>query len=355
MQLYSKVDGMAKKQVKILAGDIGNAWEKFSTFERSEAFPHALQEIPLSDYQASLKTGEPMPSVFVVNGIPYEVGAQAERKGVEKYHGNARYVPEYYGAIAAIGAFSVFEDDKADIFYFGSYPPKDRDYIENIQESVKGRWTVINQGVKKQFNFVDARAFSEPVSAYRHAVLDFDGVHFRGDRALRKGETLVIDPGGFTTDLTVFVDGIPDRDSGRSYTRGIIDVIEDLESALRGMYKSELQGVNRLHRQKLQEALITNKYRLGGKSPLNCKVQVNECFNAYMNEVVKMVGRYEGLGSFDSILLCNGGGAAIEARFREWADHDSVFVSEQERKNMMYSTAWGLLKQARVLQVQGKL
>lgn len=347
---------MAKKaKFTLLAGDLGNAWEKFSTYDRSECFPHALQEIRLSEYESLIKTGEPMPGVFVVNGTPYEIGLEAERRGVEKYQGNARYIPDYYGVLMAIGAFKTIADDKADVFFFGSYPPKDRDYIDRIKESVMGRWTVVNQGVKKQFNVINASAFSEPVAAYRHAILDFDGMHYRGDKALRKGDVLVIDPGGFTTDLTVFTDTIPERDSGKSHVKGIVDVTEALESALRASFGDDLFGINQLRRDRLQEALVTNKYRLGGRNPLNCKKQVNECFNIYLNDIVKMVGRLNGFSAFDAILLCNGGGAAIEARFRDAVEHDGIFTSESNRENMMYSTAWGLLKQARVLEAQGKL
>lgn len=347
---------MAKKpKYTVLAGDLGNAWEKFSTYDRSECFPHALQEIGLNEYAALIKANEPMPGVYVVNGTPYEIGLEAERRGVEKYQGNARYIPDYYGVLMAIGAFKTIGEEKADVFFFGSYPPKDRDYIDRIKESVMGRWTVVNEGVKKQFNVIDARAFSEPIAAYRHAILDFDGVHYRGDKALRKGLSLVIDPGGFTTDLTIFSDTIPVRDSGKSHVKGIVDVTESLEAALRSAFGDELFGMNTLRRDKLQEALVTYKYRLGGRNPLNCKKQVNECFNMYLNDIVKMVGRLNGFSEFDAILLCNGGGAAIEARFRDAVEHNAIYTSEQQRENMMYSTSWGLLKQARVLEAQGKL
>lgn len=347
---------MAKRSsYRILAGDLGNADEKFSTSECFDKFPHALQEINQTEFREIKSSGEMTPSMFVVNGVPYEVGAQAERRGVERYQGNARYTRDYYGVIAAIGAFKVIPDEKSDVMFIGSYPPKDRGYMPLIHESVVGEWVVEGQGVTKKFRVVDAKTFSEPISAYRHAVMDYDGIHFRGEPALRKGDVLCVDVGGFTTDLTVFVNGIPDPQSARSFTDGIITVLEGVEKAMFAVFAGELQGKNGLSRARLSEALVTGKYKLGGRQPLDVKKIVNEEFNLFLNKIMKMGSRYQGWDDFESILLANGGGAAIEKRFRDAVDHTSIFVSEQERAKMAFSTCWGLLKSATLLKNAGKL
>ncbi len=339
---------MAKRRVQLepVGIDTGNSDIKGSTSKMCTFYPHALQRI--TDYDERDARGNP--NIFIVNGTPYAIGRQAERISVGKLAGNARYTRDYVGVLAAIMLYRIFEDDRHNLLVNMSYPPRDRDYRSDIVEAVKGKWDVTSMGVRKRFSVIEAGAFSEPSAAFRHATYAFDGIHTHGPIALRKDVTLGLDLGGFTFDVQIFEEGKPDHLSARSFTLGVMDMYEDLERQLRKDFKAEMRGTNDYSREFLQEALRTNQYPRRGGQPLPCKSQVEQSFNLVLNQMTTVIQQYYGSWfDYSALLLMNGGTASVERRFRDAIEHTGIHVSEMERENMRFSTAFGLLKIGKAL------
>lgn len=332
--------------------DPGNHDVKGVTSKTLQYFPHALQ--PIVDFDAT--DARDNSSTFIVNGKPFAIGKQAERMAVGKLTGNARYTRDYVGVLAAIMLFKLLPESNDRLFLNMSFPPRDRDFRKDIIEAVKGKWDVVCRGARKKFTVVDAGAFSEPSAAFRHATYAFDGVHTQGSRELRHDLTLGLDLGGFTFDTQIFEDGKPDHQSGRSFTLGMMDMYEDLERQLRKDFKNSMRGVNDYPRAMLQEALRTGFYPRYGKDPLECQKQVDRTFTWMLGQIDTTVRQYYGSwDDYNCILLMNGGSAAIETRLVELLKRDGIFVSESQRENMRFSTAFGLLKSAKVLLEHGAI
>lgn len=343
---------MAAKKLEVVGIDKGNNKIKGCWSGRAFEFPHALHKIV--DYDESQAISNP--NIFVVNGTPYAIGRQAERMSVGKLTGNARYSKEYSGVLDAIMLYKLFDESRDDLYVLGSYPPRDKNFRDDICAATKGRWEVTCMGARKKFRVVEAKAMSEPSAAFRHATYAWDGIHKHGPKVFQTGLCLGIDLGGFTLDLMIFEGGKPDHFSAGSFSVGVMDIMDDLERQLRRDFKKEMQGYNDYPRAFLEEALQTYEYPRKGAKNLPCKNQVDAAFTSTLNQMSTLVQeRYGGWNDYDALILMNGGSAAIEARFREAVSHTSIHVSEMERGVMQYSTAYGLMKAGKALQAKGMI
>jgi hypothetical protein len=82
---------------------------------------------------------------------------------------------------------------------FGSHPPGDAIYREDLMKSVIGDWIVEVEGHERSFKVSYANTFDEPVGGLMNVLLSEDGQHYQHTE-LNGGRSLVIDVGGFTTD-----------------------------------------------------------------------------------------------------------------------------------------------------------
>lgn len=341
----------------ILALDAGNAWIKAVTDSGAEIrFPHALRELSTAKVdEIEMRGGTDDPNIYKVNKTYYAIGEQALRDGDGSVkYGESRYQRDYYGVLGAIAAFRAFPASARDVTVYGSHTPKDLVYRPDLIEAIKGIWNVEGQGVKKTFRLIEAHGADEPVMAYRHAILSDDGMSYRGDVALRRGDCLIIDIGGFTTALTVAVSGKIDYSSARSFDGGIIDVRDNLAKGIKRRYRTQIKGLNFFRPDKLDSALQTGKYQAGMEGELDCLKEVNDVCNPLLSSIINYINNYGGLGSFESILLAGGGGVLMEKRMRDSLKKASVFMPDQDRARVQLATALGMLKTMRALEAKGK-
>ena len=98
-----------------------------------------------------------------VNGVPYVVGESAERHGVlTQRSGTARYTRDYYGVLAAIALARLYGRGR-EAAVFGSHPPGDVKFREDLMQSVIGEWEVELGGSRANYRVIYANTFDEHV------------------------------------------------------------------------------------------------------------------------------------------------------------------------------------------------
>lgn len=340
----------------IIAGDVGNANIKMKSEHGKTDFPHALFKLTGSQV-ADLETGgEGSPNIYRVNGVLYAIGEQAVRNGAgaAKY-GEERYVPEYYGVLAAIGLFRVLPESAKDIYYLGTHTPKDNVYKQDLIDAVKGSWVVENMGARRAFRVATVVTIDEPSAHYRHATLYDGGESYRGPERLRRGTCAIIDIGGLTTGFASADSGRMDYTAGNTRVRGILDAIWELEKLLWQRYSKELKGQKVLSPIRLRDALMDGEYDAGGLGVLTCAKEAEEAGNIVVSDVLAYFNDYGGASSFDSVLLAGGGGALLKARLMKHLNHRAVYASDENPDKMFMGAALGGYKILQALQSKGRL
>jgi hypothetical protein len=105
------------------------------------AFPHALQPLTENEYKTILSRAvknTPLLDYIRVIGQPYVIGESVERHGLVKQRsGVSRYTRDYYGVLAAVALGRLYERD-GEIKMFGSHPPGDVKFRQDLMETVVG-------------------------------------------------------------------------------------------------------------------------------------------------------------------------------------------------------------------------
>jgi len=199
--------------MSVLILDAGNSVikAKIARRERGEvAFPHALRPLTETEFTNILersKTSGASSDYVRVNGQPYVVGESAERHGVHTQRtGSARYTRDYYGIFAAAVLGHLYDRGR-EISIFGSHPPGDVKFREDLMEAVIGDWDVEKQGRERHFRVTYANTFDEPVGGLMNVLLTEDGQPYQ-QTEINGGRSLVIDIGGFTTDYLPVTPGL---------------------------------------------------------------------------------------------------------------------------------------------------
>lgn len=347
-----------KPKYSFLSIDGGNAQVKGLTAEGETTFPHSLsmlseREIINLKERTDADEGN---DIYQVNGVWYKVGAKSLRSGAgSALYGEARYKRDYYGVIAAITMFKTFESSKDNVYLYGSHTPKDLIYRPDLVNAVKGKWVVKSGGITKNFTVINGAGADEPTLAYRHATLAADGKTYQGDLILRRGEVLICDLGGFTLGISVAENGKIDYDSSQTYVTGILDVLDNVQGAIRANFRKELKGANKLDAMRLRQALATGLYDAAALGRLNVSHEVQSACDLLMRDIVQFYEQYGGASTFHSILICGGGGALMEHHIRRVIDHPHIYVADANRERMHLATATGGMKVLRLLEEAGKL
>ncbi len=147
------------------------------------------------------------------------VGESAERHAIiTQRNGAARYTRDYYGILSAATLGRLY-DRSREVAIFGSHPPGDVKFRQDLMESVVGEWYVEVKG--KELHFRVSYAFDEPVGGLMNVLLTEDRQHYQHTN-INDGRALVIDIGGFTTDWLAVNPGVEvDYSLARSVTIGI--------------------------------------------------------------------------------------------------------------------------------------
>jgi hypothetical protein len=202
--MYTNVNTQ-EAEMSVLILDAGNSVikAKIARRERGEiAFPHALKPLTEAEYLSILSRAGKHSShqdYFRINGQPYVVGESAERHGIHSQRtGSSRYTRDYYGIFAAAVPGHMYER-VMEVSIFGSHPPGNSIYRDDLMKSVIGDWIVETGGHERRFRVSYANTFDEPVGGLINGLLTEDGQHYQHTK-LNSGRSLVIDIGGFTTD-----------------------------------------------------------------------------------------------------------------------------------------------------------
>jgi hypothetical protein len=318
--------------MNVLVSDIGNAVIKGKTASKEIAYPHALRELTETEYQNVIvragKAGAP-DDYCRVNGKPYVLGPAAERFGVvARRSGAARYTPDYYGVFVAATLARLY-DKSVEVAVFGSHPPSDVRYRDDLLQAACNTWTVEIGGMEKVFDVTYANSFDEPAGGLFNVILAQDGQHYqRSD--INGGRALVIDIGGHTTDwLAVNAGGEIDYSLQESTALGILGVLRDFERSLRANHSDTFKRVSgALPPDRVRNAIRTGMYQ-GGGYDLDCQLEANEATNILINRISDTYQTTANGGAdYDSIILTGGGAALLHDRLLPVLAHSRVVLAD---------------------------
>jgi hypothetical protein len=321
--------------MSVMILDAGNSIIKAKIARREMgelAFPHAMQPLTENEYVSILaragKSNPPLDYVRV-NGQPYVIGESAERHGVALPRaGSSRYTCDYYGVLAA-AALGRLYDRGREVSIFGSHPPGDAKYRQDLMESVIGDWCVEVEGKERQFRVVYANTFDEPVGGLMNLLLTEDGQHYQHSE-LSEGRSLVIDIGGFTTDwIAVNPGGEVDYGLARSVPIGIQSVITDFTESFRANNLQAVKDTTVLPPERIRKAIATGIFEGGGRL-YNCEKDVQEATNLLLNRIADTYQRIAGGAlNWDHIVLTGGGSALLHQRLLPLLKHESILLADE--------------------------
>lgn len=320
--------------MSVLVLDAGNSIIKAKIARRDGgeiAFPHALRQFTESEYQrilARAKNGNGVDDYMKINGTPYAVGESAERHGViVQRSGTARYTDDYYGVLAAAALMHLYERGR-EVKVFGSHPPGDVGFRDDLMQAVVGEWQVETAEGTAKFRVTYANTFDEPVGGLMNVLLAEDGQHYQHAH-ISDGRSLVIDIGGFTTDfLAVNPGGAVDYSLAQSVPLGIQTVLADFEKSFRANNLEAVKDTSVLPPDRIRKAIATGVFNGGGQR-FDCKADVEEATSLFIN---RFADAYQSLtgGSlaWDTIILTGGGSALLYSRIEPILKHKNVILAD---------------------------
>jgi hypothetical protein len=242
--------------------------------------------------------------------------------------GTARYTRDYYGVLAA-AALGRLYDRSQELSVFGSHPPGDVQFRQNLMEAMVGDWTIEIKGKERQFRVSYTNTFDEPVGGLMNVILTEDGQHYQHTE-INGRRALVIDIGGFTTDwLAVNPGGEIDYSLARSIPLGIQSVPADFEKSFRSNNLEAVKDTSVLPPDRIRKALISGVFEGGGRKYL-CEQEVEEATNLMLNRIADTYQQIAGGAlSWDSIILTGGGSALLYQKLIQFLNHENVVLADE--------------------------
>ena len=320
--------------MSVMVLDAGNSIIKAKIARRHNseiAFPHALKPLTETEYEHILSRSKTigLQSDYIrINGQPFVVGESAERHGVHTQRtGSARYTRDYYGIFAAAVLGRIFERG-GEVSIFGSHPPGDVKFRQDLMEAVFGDWDLEVQGRNCHFSVTYANTFDEPVGGLMNVLLTEDGQHYQHTE-IHDGRSLVIDIGGFTTDyLAVNPGGEVDYSLARSVPIGIQNVVSDFEDSFRANNLEAVKDTPVLPPERIRRAISTGVFEGGGRR-YSCEDEACEATNMLLNRIADTYQRIAGGSlSWDAIILTGGGSALLYQRLLPVLKHENVILAD---------------------------
>jgi len=321
--------------MSVMVLDAGNSIIKAKIARRENgeiAFPHAMKQLTESEYEKiTNRAGIQNQSMdyLRINGKPFVIGESAERHGlITQRTGTARYTQDYYGVLAT-AALSRFYDRSRDFSVFGSHPPGDVKFRQDLMEAVIGDWDVEVNGKERYFRVSYANTFDEPVGGLMNVLLTEDGQHYQ-HTGINDGRSLVIDIGGFTSDwLAVNPGGEVDYSLARSVPIGIQSVISDFEDSFRANNLEAVKDTPVLPPARVRKAIASGIFE-GGGMKYSCDREVEEATSVMLNRIGDTYQRIAG-GAFgwDCIILTGGGSGLLYNRLLPILKHKNVILADK--------------------------
>jgi hypothetical protein len=320
--------------MSVMVLDAGNSIikAKIARRDRGEvSFPHALRKLTETEYSMIIsRPGISVPPLdyIRVNGQPYVIGKGAERHGIiTQRAGTAWYTRDYYGVLTSSTLGRLYDRNR-EVAIFGSHPPGDVQFRQDLMDAVVGDWYVEVKGKECHFRVSYSNTFDEPVCGLMNVLLTEDGQHYQ-HTGINEGRALVIDIGGFTTDwLAVNPGGEVDYRLARSVPIGIQTVIADFENSFRA---NNLEAVKETPVQppdRVRKAIASNVFEGGGRK-YSCEREVEEATSVVINRIGDTYQRIAGgaLG-WDCIILTGGGSGLLYHRLLPILKHENVILAD---------------------------
>lgn len=149
---------------------------------------------------------------------------------------------------------------------FGSHPPGDVNFRQDLMKSVIGNWHIETDGSDCHFRVTYANTCDEPVGGLMNVLLTEDGQHYQRSN-LNGGRSLVIDIGGFTTDyIAVNPRGEVDYSLARSVPIGVQNVIADFEESFRSNNLQAVKDTPVLPPERIRKAIASGVFEGAGRN-----------------------------------------------------------------------------------------
>lgn len=346
--------------VSYIAADIGNANIKGVTNNAEVDFPHKFTTITMQDYhRITSRLGADTSDYFIVNGQPYVIGrsiGKHSNKSLQAF-GQRRYTRNYYGVLAAILMTRLFGRSQSNITFMGSFPPSDEPYAIDLQNSVLGEWVVENDGNEYRFNVRNAYAMDEPLAGYYNVVLNDRGEQSRNRdvRSIVQGVTLMIDGGGYTTDvIAIDPQAKVDYSTADSYknlaAHSVLDeFIKNIESAYRTRLKNGIVSIEQ----------YTNALRTGMLDLRGAGIEdVSDIAREFRNQLYTI---YEdifiangGATQYNTVIFTGGVSGLLELEILDRFEHNNFYFADKTPV-IHRANARGLMASMRYWQREGLL
>jgi hypothetical protein len=325
--------------------DAGNSVIKGKTATREDSFPHAIKTLTETEYEQILiragRGGPPLDYVRV-NGQAYVVGESAERHGtLTRRTGASRYRKDYYGVFVAAMLARLYERG-GEVMVFGSHPPGDVAFREELMQTAVGHWHVEIGGRERAFKVGYANTFDEPVGGLMNVLLAEDGQHYKRTD-INGGRALVIDVGGHTTDwLAVNPGGAVDYSLAESTPIGIQEVVMAFERSFRANNREAVRDTPTLPPDRVRYAITTGVFVGGGRS-YSCENEARESTSVLLNRIADTYQNVAGGAlPWDTIILTGGGSAMLFDRLLPLLEHDHVILAEDAETIHLANVRGGL-------------
>jgi len=336
--------------------DVGNADIKAKAGASEFVFAHAIEKITMAEWKSIVAQshGSPPHGYIRINDQAYAYGKLAEKRAVvQRRTGAARYIKGYYDILVAIALANLYRRGKR-VFLFASHAPRDIAYSGEMLDAALGTYNVELEGRSATFYVDDGMSFDEPVGGLMNVVLSESGTSYaRSD--INGGDSLVIDIGGFTTDLlSVGVAGVIDYAVNESLEIGIRMVLDAFRRDLFGHYSELFKSSMAIPDHRLRDALRTGVYRGGGRE-YDCGDEANRASAMVLNQIADAYQSIAGGPQrWDTIVLTGGGSAALHDRLADILDHGNILLAD-DIDQLHLANVRGGMKLAKFYEAAGEL
>lgn len=316
---------------------------------------HAVAQISENDWNHAMTRGK-FPEGFVrVNGTPFAVGDAARRYLIpDRPRGASRYRDIYYGVGMAYALAEGFEKSIRNVTLLATHPPGDIAYTPNLIQAAIGEWEVESRYGVLNFGVHQVQTIDEPLAGYAHYVFTEKGLERTRNR-LSTVTTLVIDVGGYTTDVAaVDKNGEIDPLSLKSVRTGVIAATDQFETDLRGNNATLFIDTHDIDINRVEQALILGTFKMG-KLNVDCRTEAESALNSLTNDVVQVINSAGGIANYDVMLLTGGGSAMIMNRLEMAMPRAEFIPAHNQPAEMKYANVFGAAKLGAVLRNMGVL
>jgi len=331
--------------MSVMILDAGNSIIKGKNATREAAFPHAIKTLTETEYENIITRagrGGPPLDYLRVNGQPYVVGESAERHGtLTRRTGASRYRKDYYGVFVAAMLGRLYERG-GDVAMFGSHPPGDVAFRDELMKAAAGHWHVEIGGKERTFRITYANTFDEPVGGLMNVILAEDGQHYKRTD-VNGGRSLVIDIGGHTTDwLAVNPGGEVDYSLAESTPIGIQEVVFNFERSFRANNREAVRDTPSLPPDRVRQAIASGVF-FGGGRQYDCENEAREATSVLLNRIAETYQNIAGGAlPWDTIILTGGGSAMLYDRLLPLLEHGHIILAEEAETVHLANVRGGL-------------